>query len=48
MEISKSSLSDIINKYESQRLIIKCVCDEDKRSIYISLTLEGIHIKQKL
>ena len=47
-KISKSSLSDIINKYESQGLIIKCVCDEDKRSIYISLTLEGIHIKQKL
>ncbi|MGB4658372.1 MAG: MarR family transcriptional regulator [Mobilitalea sp.] len=45
---SKSSLSDIINKYESQGLIIKCVCDEDKRSIHVSLTLEGIHIKQKL
>jgi DNA-binding MarR family transcriptional regulator len=47
-KISKSSLSDIINKYESQGLIIKCVCYEDKRSIYIRLTSEGIHIKQKL
>lgn len=47
-KISKSSLSDIINKYESQGLIIKCVCDEDKRSIHIRLTPEGIHIKQKL
>lgn len=47
-KISKSSLSDIINKYESQGLIIKCVCDEDKRSIYIRLTSEGIYIKQKL
>lgn len=47
-KISKSSLSDIINKYESRGFISKCVCDEDKRSIYISLTLEGIYIKQKL
>ncbi|WP_242841883.1 MarR family transcriptional regulator [Clostridium beijerinckii] len=46
--ISKSSLSDIINKYESQKFINKCVCDEDKRSVYISLTCEGIYIKQKL
>lgn len=47
-KISKSSLSDIINKYESQRLINKCVCNEDKRSAYISLTTEGVCIKQKL
>jgi DNA-binding MarR family transcriptional regulator len=47
-KISKSSLSDIINKYESQGLIKKCVCDADKRSVYISLTSEGIYIKEKL
>ena len=29
-EISKSSLSDIINKYENQGLIKKCDCSEDK------------------
>lgn len=47
-KISKSSLSDIINKYESKGLIKKCVCDEDKRSVYISLTFEALYIKQKL
>ncbi len=46
--ISKSSLSDIINKYESQGLINKCMCCEDKRSVYISLTPEAVIIKQKL
>ena len=47
-KISKSSLSDIINKYESQGLINKCMCSEDKRSVYISLTPEAVVIKQKL
>lgn len=47
-KISKSSLSDIINKYESQGFIKKCVCNEDKRSVYISLTTEAIPIKQRL
>lgn len=47
-KISKSSLSDIINKYESQGLIKKCICNEDKRSIYISLTPEAVSIKQRL
>jgi DNA-binding MarR family transcriptional regulator len=47
-KISKSSLSDIINKYESQGLINKCVCNEDKRSVYISLTSEAKYIKQSL
>lgn len=47
-EISKSSLSDIINKYETQGLIKKCICSQDKRSIYISLTSEGLLVKEKL
>ncbi|AVK49361.1 MarR family transcriptional regulator [Clostridium sp. MF28] len=47
-KISKSSLSDIINKYESRKLINKCVCNQDKRSVYINLTSEGIYIKQKI
>lgn len=47
-EISKSSLSDIINKYESQGLIKKCACCEDKRSVYISLLPEAVKIRQKL
>lgn len=47
-KISKSSLSDIVNKYEKQELIKKCICSKDKRSIYISLTKEGLLIKQKV
>lgn len=47
-KVSKSSLSDIINKYESQGLIKKCVCAEDKRSVYISLTSEAVYIKRRL
>ena len=47
-KISKSSLSDIINKYEKQELIKKCTCSADKRSVYISLTEEGLMIKQKV
>lgn len=46
--ISKSSLSDIISKYEKQDLIKKCICFEDKRSIYVSLRPEAMYIKQKL
>ncbi|MGV8984553.1 MarR family transcriptional regulator [Clostridium sp.] len=47
-KISKSSLSDIIVKYENQGLIKKCSCSEDKRSVYISLTPEANIIKKKL
>lgn len=47
-KISKSSLSDIINKYENQGLIKKYACTEDKRSVYISLQPEARYIKQKL
>ncbi|MBX4263757.1 MarR family winged helix-turn-helix transcriptional regulator [Clostridium estertheticum] len=46
--ISKSSLSDIINKYESQGLIKKCNCIEDKRTVYVSLKSEALYIVQKL
>lgn len=47
-KISKSSLSEIINKYEKQGLINKCSCTEDKRSVYVSLKPEALYIKQKL
>jgi DNA-binding MarR family transcriptional regulator len=47
-KISKSSLSDIVVKYENQGLIKKCSCSEDKRSVYISLTPEAVIIKEKL
>jgi DNA-binding MarR family transcriptional regulator len=47
-DISKSSLSDIILKYENLGLVKKCGCSEDKRSVYISLTPEAVQIKEKL
>lgn len=47
-KISKSSLSDIINKYEKQGLLNKHVCMDDKRSVYISLTDEAILVREKL
>lgn len=47
-KISKSSLSDIINKYESQGLIKKCECHADKRSLHIRLTQEAVPIKRRL
>ena len=47
-EISKSSLSDIINKYENQGLIKKCDCSEDKRSVYVSLKPEALYIVEIL
>ena len=46
--ISKSSLSDIINKYENQGLINKCECYEDRRSVHISLTEDAIPIKLRI
>lgn len=47
-KISKSSLSDIINKYENQGLINKCECHEDRRSIYIRLTEDAMPIKRRI
>ena len=47
-KISKSSLSDIISKYENQGLIKKCSCAEDKRSVYIRLKPEARYIRNKL
>lgn len=47
-EISKSSLSDIINKYENQGLIKKCDCSQDKRSVYVSLRPEALYIVEIL
>jgi DNA-binding MarR family transcriptional regulator len=47
-KISKSSLSDIINKYESQGLIKKYNCLEDKRTVYVSLKSEALYIVRKL
>ncbi len=46
--ISKSSLSDIITKYEALGLIKKCECSTDKRNLYLSLTEKAIHLKERL
>jgi DNA-binding MarR family transcriptional regulator len=47
-EISKSSLSDIINKYEALDIVTKCSCNDDKRTVYIGLTNKAKEIKDKL
>ena len=47
-KISKSSLSDIINKYENLGLVNKSISNEDKRNLYINLTDDGINVKSKL
>lgn len=46
--ISKSSLSDIITKYEALGLINKCECVADKRNLYLSLTEEAIVLRSRL
>jgi len=46
--ISKSSLSDIINKYTDLKLVEKHECQDDKRVIYIQLTTEGEKVKNEL
>ena len=46
--ISKSSLSDIINKYVDLGFLEKHECNDDKRVVYIQLTPEGNTIRNKL
>lgn len=46
--ISKSSLSDIICRYERQGLLVKTLAEEDKRSIYITATEASKKIKEQL
>lgn len=46
--ISKSSLSDILAKYQDLELIRKCECNRDKRSIFIRFTSEATVIIEKL
>lgn len=47
-KISKSSLSDIVSKYDQLGFLDKCECSEDKRAVYIRLTAEGVVIRNKL
>lgn len=46
--ISKSSLSDIIYKYENLGFIEKNECKNDKRTVYLNLTEKAIPIINKL
>lgn len=46
--ISKSSLSDILTKYEDLGFIQKCESTQDKRSIYICFTPEATPIIEKI
>lgn len=46
--LSKSSLSDIINKYVDLGFVEKHECNDDKRVVYLRLTVEGDKIRQKL
>ncbi len=48
MQVSKSTLSDAINKYEELGLMCKHECENDKRNLYVSLSDEGIKILKEL
>lgn len=39
--LSKSTLSDIIAKYEENKLILRKECTEDRRNVYVVLTEKG-------
>lgn len=47
-KISKSSLSDIVSKYESLGLIERLSCPDDKRTVYLRLTKDALIIKEKI
>lgn len=46
--ISKSSLSDIVNKYADLGFVEKHECNDDKRVIYLRLTAVGEKIRKQL
>lgn len=46
--ISKSSLSDMLNKYEGLGLIVKDATCVDKRCVMIKMTADTIEVKDKL
>ncbi|MCT4594991.1 MAG: winged helix DNA-binding protein [Anaeromicrobium sp.] len=47
-EISKSSLSEVINKYHNMGFVEKILSTEDKRSFTVVLTEEGQKIREEL
>ncbi len=48
LQMSKSTLSDAISKYEELGLIEKINCPNDKRNIYVALTDKGKEIVKEL
>ncbi len=47
-ELSKSTLSDVINKFVKMEYLKKVTCPNDKRNLYIGLTPKGREIVQKI
>lgn len=48
LQLSKSTLSDAINKYQELGLIDKIECPNDKRNLYVSLSKQGLDRLQQL
>lgn len=46
--LSKSTISEIVGRYEKLGLIEKHMCGEDKRSVYIALTDKALVLKRQL
>lgn len=44
---SKSTISEIVAKYEHLGLLEKCVCGEDKRNVFIAMKPEAIALKKQ-
>ncbi len=48
LQMSKSTLSDAISKYEELGLFEKFICPDDKRNVYVALTNSGREILKEL
>lgn len=46
--LSKSSISEIVARYEAMGYVSKLTCGEDKRSVNVHLSREGMCVKQRL
>lgn len=48
LKMSKSTLSNIVNKYIDEGLFIKRECEADKRHYYVSLSEDGLNTFRKI
>lgn len=46
--ISKSSLSDILSRYEKLGMVKRITCCEDKRNVFVNLTDKGLEVQKTL